>query len=135
MGQSTNAILFYGIAGEEEGYPWNWGKEYDESDYESDEESKVAAHFNIDPKNYTEVWAKQRELSCELDTHCSGDYPMYFVCVKESKEVAYRGDVVRVELQTDPIILQRWDAEIKEYCDLMGIEYTQPDWFMVSYWG
>lgn len=32
MGQSTNAILFYGFCWEESGEPWNVGKDYDDHD-------------------------------------------------------------------------------------------------------
>lgn len=169
MGQSTNAVLFYGYCWDEEtSRPWNIGKECDEDADEDDWETRYAnlkglkeptdefpnrraADGYSTPKDYTPeeqaiidkfsaYWDAKRKLvessGCEVDSHCSGDCSMPYVCIKKSEITAYRGDMTIVTQDTLKVEPD-WDQQLAAFCDLMGIDVKdmKPAWYMVSYWG
>ncbi len=70
----------------------------------------------------------------ELGYHCSGDYPMHYVGIKESLIMARRGYPVEIDA-TDLSIEADWVDKLKDYCKTMGIKYEKPGWHLVSYWG
>ena len=145
MGVSTDGILFYGICLEEEAeIPWEGADEGDVDDVESYYASKAGVkppeeEYSDDPKVkelYHEYWEaknKAHEASkCDVVHHCSYDYPMFGLAVKESVESANRGypqEVKSIAVQED------WDSLLKDYCEKMDVEYVQPKWWLVSMWG
>ena len=85
---------------------------------------------------YCVFWKKKRELidisGCEVDLHGYEDEPRYFIAIKSSITTVYQGDVktvVLAEVQSD------WDLKIKDFCDKIGVQYSQPSWKLVSYYG
>lgn len=71
MGQSTDAILFYGY--------------HLPGDYEPAED--VRDKFDGFSDKYP----------IKIGFHCSGDYPMYYVAIAASEVMAYRGDPQLIE--------------------------------------
>lgn len=134
MGVSTNAILFYGLL-----LP---GGDDDEGDIDSavaiedwiDEwQEEYLKRKNLDWKNdYSIQSTMMEDCPVEIGWHCSGDYPMHYLSPKDAGKSASRGYPEVVDsLEVKP----EWDGQIKEFCEVMGIRYSQPKWYLVSYWG
>jgi hypothetical protein len=149
MGQSTDAILFYGI---------DYGEDLDldtliaESGLKMEDPAfkdlyalkvgivapKVEWSENPEVKTaYISYWNQKREASekakCELSSHCSDECPMYFVYVKTAYQRAHRG--YPVEIETLMVVKPEWREELKEYCELTGLPFKEPKWHLASYWG
>ena len=164
MGQSTNAILFYGYCWDEEAqHAWELHPDYDRDlaeeqklDDEDAEERYVRLKRGLnkpageyDEKlygGYLEAKHKLLEkLNVEHDTHCSGGCPMPYVAIKSSVVTAWRGH--KIELQPDKMFASphtlkpdgsgHWATDLREYCELMQIPVPDedPKWWLVSYWG
>lgn len=163
MGQSTDAILFYGYCWDEERRslfddkggqiewvdviaeqrglvnPWNDYKERTDLPYK--EQRALTDKWADDHRKeldayYASKRAIREEFGCEVDHHCSGDYPMPFVCVNDSKVHASRGTPEGVVgLDVDP----EWDALLEKFMSELGISKPEgqerPGWWLVSYWG
>ena len=147
MGQSTDAILWYGYAWTNEGAP-PWAK-YNEDeeridDGEQDEDDEDARFARV--SGFTEKWTegagrdyfKRRNAvtetaTCEIVHHCSGDCTMYGVAVRGSRKTAWRGSPV-----PDPFgeAQPEWNAQLASYCALMGIDPSdqKPRWWLASMW-
>lgn len=153
MGQSTNAILFWGYTWPEEetSRPWEIGKDTDhdadEADDDSDWEGRYAAlnglpapdNNDYSGQDWTDYWEEKRRLlaksNCVVDTHCSGDCPMPYVAITASHAVAHRG--YPNELSNNHMtVMPEWREQIDSFCQLMGIPIpqTEPRWFLVSDW-
>lgn len=155
MGVSTDAILFYGYAWDEEtNTPWTIGKDDEDEDSSSDDEEDWEERYvrlkaglikpdtgdKYDEKTYRAYLDKKMEIvkdcQCEVGSHCHSEAPMPYVCIKSTYICNSRGDMTRLnpeQFEIDP----SWDAELKKFCKLMGIAPPAegPGWYMVSYWG
>lgn len=146
MGQSTDALLMYGFEiGDSEDGPMFWEDEPDEDDA-PEWETFVAAKLGVPhPGDYSEdklpefqvYWEAKRqviaELGVEIERHCSGDYPIYVLTVKDSVSRAWRGDAKTFDVL--PIAEPDWDQQLRSFCELVGIEPKKPTWLLASYWG
>lgn len=65
-----------------------------------------------------------------LIMHCSIDYPEYFIGYEVAR--AYRGYPMKIEDARYTIIN---DNKIKEFCDSYELPYSQPTYYLASYWG
>jgi hypothetical protein len=83
--------------------------------------------------------AADATVGVEMESHCSGDYPMYVLAAKVI--TAYRGDAKVVEL---PDLVDRsrpgvesWNDKLTAALDALGITPKQqrPEWLLCSYWG
>lgn len=175
MTVSTDAIIFYGYAWDEEtDAPWTIGADSDsnededlEADSDADDqgwEERYAIRMGAKPPElpypekgydyqgtYTPeeqaaidahkaFWDERRRLvdacPCKVDSHCSNDYKMPFVCIKDSYICNSRGDMT--ELTQDQFEIEpHWNDELKKFCKLMGITPPAggPKWYLVSWWG
>ncbi|MDB4330238.1 hypothetical protein N9948_00735 [bacterium] len=89
-------------------------------------------------------WREDREKksdilkipTCEVNSHCHGECPMPYICVKESHTSASRGypETIDAKVMTDPDKLAEWDQELKAFCDFMDIKFEQPKWMLASMW-
>lgn len=148
MGQSTDAILFYGYCWEEElENPWDDpDKEIDEEDYEDwgdryarlhGQEPWEAVHGEAKRRKW---WAKRDKLivacPCVVSAHCHHEYPMPFVAIKETVITASRGSPEQLP-PTQLNLKPQWRRQLDEFCKLMEIKPPQeePRWWLVSYWG
>lgn len=87
MGQSTDAILFFGVCFEE-GFEFPWSSEEDDEDWEDYAAKKLGVQPPQAPwdesmpgvkEDYRRYWKECREavekLECEIGRHCYIDYP------------------------------------------------------------
>ncbi len=150
MGQSTDAILFYGYWWSyESSDPWNIDN--DDGDPDEDWEERYVGLKGLhlpkgidysasewstdDSRRYSEYLDKKRAIvapePCIVGTHCSERCPMPYVAIKESVITASRGYPERVRtLSFDP----GWKIQLHDFCDLMGIPQAVAGWWMVSDW-
>lgn len=138
MGTSTDAILFYGIHGDEgewEGISIeSWesvlaekrGVVDPETPYKTEEEKRIQSEY----------WDRKREICeaepCAVGIHCSYECEMPYAYVKDSRIEASRGYPEAVSSLT---VNPKWDANLKAFCDLIEIPWSQPQWWLVSFWG
>ncbi len=159
MGTSTDAILAYGYnlgGGEDEWHIQEADGEYGEwtSDwYDPEDEDRddfvtaaeqrllVAAGFTQTDWQADGYFDRKREaearVGVELDTHCSGEYPLYFIAAhKITARRGYAKDIDFAELEAMRIE-QDWDSKLTKALQVLGMTPKQerPGWFLVSYWG
>lgn len=144
MGQSTDAILFYGFHADEGEWDEFIGIGDEEEDGSTDWEDAFAAkkgtaaptvEYESNEELFSAYWEAKRKLieaePCEVDSHCSCDCPMPFVCVKKSKTTAWRGSPAEI---TSIAVESTWNEQLRTFCELMGIPWQKPRWWMVSNW-
>jgi len=147
MGQSTDAILFYGYCFEEgaellaEEFDGDWGEAYARKmglnrPAEPYPEKNGPGAEEIKAK-YAAYWEAKRDLvaksGAKIGYHCSGDYPIPYVAICASEIRAHRGyerEVASLAVQPE------WQAMFDEFCRVMDITPKgEPKWWLVSYWG
>lgn len=153
MGQSTNGILAYGYnlgggdgewqvaeADEYGGLTVDWLDPESEDGVETAIEERMLASVG-----FTEQWqpgidgyfdrkkAAEARLGVELESYCSGDYPMYLLAATGSVQTAYRGDCDPASFDIDP----SWDGKLAAALAALGMTPTQDQakWLLCSYWG
>lgn len=155
MGVNTSAILFYG-------YTWNEEIKLFEGEWEEiicrkrgivnpDDFYKEPENSTFKEKQeYADKWAEKHgkeidnwhqaienvreEFPCEIGHHCSSDYSMPYICIKESEIIARRGYPKKItDLATNP----NWKEKLEKFVKEIGIDVTDKEaaWWMVSYWG
>lgn len=155
MGQSTDAILCFGIAFEEEfEFPWS---EEEDSDHESwwlkvngyscplfnpfteegdfkpgiDREDPRIGEFFGHKRN----WLRDHPFPVDVVHHCSGDYPMYILAVLGTEIYAHRGYPQSVDPE-DFVIPEGGRETLLGFCEKYGIATVGgPKWWLCSYWG
>lgn len=157
MGQSTDAILAYGydLGGEEE-WKLQEAGEYGElpelpwySEDDEDFQGDAEAHLLKVIAGFTETWSRENEgyrereraakerLGVQIDTHCSGNYPMYLLAAKII--TASRGDAKDIDLAslTSQPVSEDWDEKLRAALQALGITPNQDKakWLLCSYWG
>lgn len=143
MGQSTNAIIAYGF---------DLGDELPESlqslmsEYEGDSEEVLAADIGIELPQYTagcdySAYSASRnaglaDLKIDLITHCSGEYPMYFLAARGSNKLASRGNPTSLSARDldDGKFDQGVIDAMHAFCDRHDIEWQIPQWHIFSMW-
>ena len=155
MGQSTDAILFYGYAYDDDGAT-PWGSSNDEEPDDEDWEARYArlrgeAEPDVpygDEKSgvmtparelHQAHWARKRALvaACpvEVGTHCSGECPMYYIAKRSTVTLARRGGPARILSLSAPVGA---DEELHAFMTEMGIAkppgQEAPGWWLVSDW-
>lgn len=147
MGVSTDAILAFGFdLGDDEDRSiaevFN-APEGDDDGFDFDEwvGQKAGAiypegHAGIDSPEYVAYSTKKREAvdSCpvELITHCSYDYPMYFLAIRGTEVRAWRGEPKPIHIERPA--QAKIDA-MKLFCEQNGVEWQEPAWHIFSLWG
>ena len=141
MGQSTDAILFYGFTAEEE---WEW-MEGLEDPYEISDHICALLDGPADPGWNTgdkyKAYKVERDdfiranfgILFECSSHCSGEYPMPFITTEDLHSRAGRGCPVRADNTTTP----QDPAPFLMLAKLLGIEDITVDdigWHLVSDW-
>ena len=150
MSQRTDAYLYYGFdfhdaeSGENDMY---YEDENEVLGGENDWRHVLAVRNGIlapivtyeqDGDAHQTFWAVSEEhakaFGCMIGSHCSGDYPVYFVCIAESHLSANRGCPTEVpDGHTVPV--DAWNDELKVFCEVMNIKWREPKWLLASYWG
>lgn len=155
MGVSTDGILVYGynLGGDEGGWEVAEAGEYgeweptwlDEEDPDTvgDAERVLLASvgFTEDDWRVDGYFDRKKEaegrLGVELESYCSGDYPMYLLAAH--KIVVKRGYVKTVDFaELDRLrVEQDWDGKLQQALAALGVtpKQTEPAWLLASYWG
>jgi len=138
----------------EEGYtePREGFDEDEEDPNEFDFEDLVVKHFSdlTEPEHITDetgrgvygddwkaYWGAKREVlarvNVELVSHCSYEYPMYILGIKESERTAYRGSPEKLgsTIEAKP----EWRLTLKDFCDRFDIKFEEPQWILASIYG
>lgn len=140
MGQSTDAILFFGIdLPEDTEFPWGDANDFDEWLAESEGVKKPTEEYSEKTnKQYSEYWEKARniEKNCiaQLVSHCSGDYPMYALTIKDTEVTAYRGSVESIHtFNVDANKILEFISFLRKH----NIPHDEKNigWKLVSWWG
>jgi hypothetical protein len=117
MGQSTDAILCYGIS----------------MDEDFDYKSRFPEH--IDGDGYFDKYALidmlEEKFGCTLEIHCSCDYAMYILAIKDSVTTAYRGGP---EIITSLEVTPAWAEKLQKAKVYMGLEKEEANWWLASLW-
>jgi hypothetical protein len=119
MGQSTDAYLFYGL------------------DVLDHEVGMVPGVFDRDRENeddgigeYDLVAAFAESRGLQYGTHCSGGYPVHYLCTVEM--MAYRGSPTRVhEL---PAVSPEDHAKLGAAAEDLGLDASSIGWWLASWW-
>jgi hypothetical protein len=131
MGVSSDGLVFFGILIAAEG------------DIHGRIEEEKRAGPDGEPNPGTLgwlVWMGDEDGGCIIGTHCSGEYPMYFVALRASVVRAWRGRpvdlsnhaILRLGIYRDTRI---WPGLIAEFCRKWDIPHEEPRWYLASYWG
>lgn len=132
MSTSTDAILAFGFdLGEE--LPEQLSGEEGGFDFYEWAEKRAGMSWKPGDKDYF----KRRDamlaaLPVSIETHCSGDCPMYFLAWNGSTQTARRGYPTNVVLPTPS---EEQINAMRRFCDENGIKWLVPAWHIFSYWG
>lgn len=126
MGISSDGIFFYGLLWKDEDVePWKspTPDELEKSKYgEPDGEELYEVRSGNNPEN----------SPVEMGIHCSFNCSMHYLAVKESHVTAWRGYPKQAKvLEVDP----KWERQLKEFCEIMGIKWKEPAWWVTSLYG
>jgi len=150
MGTTTDAYLFYGFTiydpeeGEGEMPPW-MDDESDEGSLEWEDVlatklglSKPDGAYIDHEGEYRTYWKERGKLAegagCVVDTHCSGEYPIYFVALKDKYFRASRGNPTEIDMGS-MVITSMEKEKLRRFCELLEIPWQEPKWYLASYWG
>lgn len=113
MGTSTNALVALGVI-VEEGFELPW-EEWEHHEWW--EKKKGNKHIPI---------------PFEVENYCSGEDPMYILCVPGSVTMACRGYPQFLEdLHSDDLPVSEFEKFLKKY----KLSKNSPKWLLFSYWG
>lgn len=161
MGVSTDGILAYGfdLGGEEGEGGWKVREAGKYGDLElpwADPESgdwdgfgDAAVRRLLTAAGFTETYedgrdgyftrksAAERGLGVEIESYCSGDFPMYLLAAQVI--TVNRGSVIDVGpvmAAADETVRQEWDASLARAISALGLTPLQekPAWLLASYW-
>ena len=158
MGTSTDGIIAYGIAFEEEfEFPWDEELPYCEAGEIEDWWLHIHDFYNTSDYPFTlegeykegkaeadcSVWFKKKDaflkehpVPVEKENYCSGDYPMYALIVPGTAFRAKRGYPANFYLEDLMKITVKQIEDFKEFLDKYKLVYeTEPAWLLMSYWG
>lgn len=159
MGQSTDAILFYGYCWDDERrHPWEDDEHEDENaearlarvkglvepaDPFPETRNRLGQEVHLNPEQqavvegYRAFWAARSELfkatGVECGTHCSESCPMPYVAIATSLTRAWRGSPQEISsLATDGT----WQTTLDDFCAALGIstDGMRAAWWLVSDW-
>lgn len=152
MGTSTNAMICYGIALDDEmELPWEAAIDSDIEEWWRTLNGYIPPFELFTPegeyiggvepsRERNDVYFAARRafdaahpLPIELEMHCSGDYPMWIVAARGTVKTAYRGSPEAFDPQA---LVCAPDAEValREFCAKhLGVT-DDPRWLLYSLW-
>jgi hypothetical protein len=156
MGISTDGILFWGIDYGED-FEWPEGCEATEDalakqaglrEPEADypdlrqpgtwKEREPTPEEKVVQDAYSAHWKRKRELEealpAEVGYHCSDGCPMLFIAPKRLSFSAWRGYPKTLDFTgLQPTAEDK--AAVKQLVDILGFEWSEPEWHLASYCG
>jgi len=138
MGQSTDAILFFGYCHDSEGWPNADEDAYDveEPDYPEEEYLRRKGLLSEDAA-WEERRNKTEALPFEFFTHCHSECRMHAIAIRGTKVKAWRGYPQEIDpamLQMTPEEIAKHEATLQEVCAVLEIKPTELRWWLVSDW-
>lgn len=154
MGVSTDGIIGFGIPfgeGEEHDWPWRIEDEEEGAYYEVESWWQDIHGFKEKGvyESYDEYFKRRGVFRRNVPqpvvevNFCSGDYPMYALCIPRTVIECSRGFPTDLTTPTDPLIkldINPTDKELRLYYEFME-EYNidigdeKARWLLMSYWG
>ena len=144
MGQSTNAYLAFGIdLGDNDEIEWPAALQGDDGGEYPDLDSYIAEkaglkkppHADYAKPEWGAYFTAKREaveaFPFDLMQHCSGNYPMWVLGFRDTRQSAYRGDTTVVTMRE---IKPEEIAALKAFCGELGLPWSEPDWRIFSLW-
>ena len=130
MGISSDGIFFYGMCWNDEDKPWK-----EPTDEELSAMKKIKSY--VDENDWETLYQvrsgiKVEKSPVELDIHCSFEYSMPLLAVKETLVSASRGCPEKVKTV---LVKPEWDDQLRDFCKIMGIKWQQPAWWVTSLYG
>lgn len=129
MGQSTDAYIWYALECENE----------NESDLPDSVSAKLRGLIpelsgdDVDSWEYTDRANKLLEpLGCAITSHCSCDYPVYVLAIKDSEVRARRGYPKRLDCL---LVGEDWQDKLRRAAELIAWPSKgEPTWLLASMW-
>ncbi len=128
MGVSTDAILVFGFEYGEEGEDPEFLGEHEDLD-----DFIYAKHGKTYDDPYEERQALVRACPIDLVPHCSDDYPMHIIAIRDTETRARRGYAEVINPQS-LVISEDKIAAARKWCEGHGIEWQEPKWLLCSMW-
>ncbi len=158
MGCSSSATLFWGLCGSEEGEWCNLGKNYDDPDYIEPEDADELAEWEDvyvkrmglpeEGEESNGHWEKRRKLiqasGCTISSYGIHDCDVPIIAVQDSVVESWdcSGAVVDMDnlhdagrttlMATGELA---WFKQLKAFCQVMNIKWSDPKWWLVSSYG
>ena len=133
MGQSTDAYLVYGIPVADE-YEGSDNIEINGEEIEISTMLVRLAGHDPDKIGYLEQSAIEKASPLGMVRHCSDDYPMFILGIKETYQSASRGELAEIDPEIFRGDTDAWNQQLHKFADHFGLE-CEPKWYLVSYWG
>lgn len=157
MGVSTDGILFFGYCWNNEGWPSSDEDEIIEEPEPSPEEVYLVRkglwhplpHRKAPSKEY-DAWSNnlavrrelEQQLPFELFTHCHHECPMWAMAIRGTKTTAWRGGPKEIDMSSLAVTYnvtsvdaqQKYDAILREACEVLGMKPGKLGWWLVSNW-
>lgn len=139
MGYTVSGTVFYGIplGGDEDGFefPWDddeeewqdiWAKKIgikkpDRDDFKSDDDY----YKQLEPY-WRETFKISDESVCDIAFSGYDGFYTHYIEIKESGVESQWGEIVPLSPETKP----EWDAQLKHFCEFLGLPYSQPKWYV-----
>lgn len=82
-------------------------------------------------------WSMEEKLvlagsKISLVQHCSYDYPMWIIGLRDSEHMAWRGEPKHISLEAFTLLDLNPIEEMKEFCDKYEIKWTDPAWLLCT---
>lgn len=134
MSTSTDGILFFGFSLHDEAdTPW-CGDDTEDEDYGLEPIDVLAIKQGIELETHKARQEFEKTLACDVDYHCSAQSEIPYVYIKGFHYENSRGEVVDIPAPL-PMPSQEKIQLLKEFCADLNIEWQEPGWKLVSYWG
>lgn len=131
MGISSDGILLYGLIWKDDRTPW---KEPTPAEFEKVGLDPEGSEGEPEWEDLYEMRSGKKLGACPVDVgvHCSYSHKMWFVGIKETVVRADRGHPQQAKILT---VKPEWEAQLREFCEIMGIEWQTPAWWVASIYG
>jgi len=136
MGISSNGILVFGIAYEEDENDFPWAS----CDFEEWYSREVCGVKEADFERCDDYWDARRAAAksapVDLVLHCMYDYPMYILAPRNTFVSNSRGFPKEIDVTAYSLEKQAaWRKVLQEFCETHGIFFKEPKLWLCSLMG
>jgi hypothetical protein len=125
MGVSSDGIFFYGLIWKDTEEPWK---------SPSPDELQKSAGGEPDWEELYESRSGKKIEACpvRMGIHCSFEHSMHLLAIKETMVEASRGYPEQAKILT---VKPEYEGQLREFCEIMGIKWRDPAWWVTSLYG